>query len=180
MGSDGAGAPAAGGPSAGAGRDGHVDGKAGHGEGADEHGGQPAAPGPRLASVVVFVRDLDRAVDFYRELLLMRVAVRATTAALLVGAADTQMYLRVMGSGGEHPLGAIGVQYVIWTADSSDDLLRCERMLKERSAHISSKETADGVTVVEGRDPDGLPLVIAHPGPHGAARQEIMARIYAW
>jgi hypothetical protein len=36
------------------------------------------------------------------------------------------------------------------------------------------------VTVVEGRDPDGLPLVIAFPGPHGAARQEIMSRIYAW
>ncbi|WP_329172089.1 MULTISPECIES: VOC family protein [unclassified Streptomyces] len=130
--------------------------------------------------MVVFVRDLDRAVDFYQELLLMRVAVRTTTAVLLVGADDTQLYLRVMGSGGEHPLGAIGVQYVIWTANSRDDLERCERMLKERSAHISSKDTADGVTVVEGRDPDGLPLVIAHPGPRGAAGQEIMARIYAW
>ncbi|WUH89214.1 VOC family protein [Streptomyces sp. NBC_00433] len=167
MGADAAGADRAGQP-------GQVDGQV------DGHGGAPEGRGPKLASVVVFVRDLDRAIDFYQDLLLMRVAVRTTTAALLVGADDTQLYLRVMGSGGEHPLGAIGVQYVIWTADSADDLRRCERLLKERDAHIASKETGDGVTVVEGRDPDGLPLVIAHPGPHGAARQEIMARIYAW
>jgi catechol 2,3-dioxygenase-like lactoylglutathione lyase family enzyme len=172
MGSDAAGAPAAGEPPAGAGHDGQAGGRPG--------GNGAAEAGPKLASVVVFVRDLDRAMEFYRELLLMRVAVRATTAALLVGADDTQLYLRVMGSSGEHPLGAIGVQYVIWTASSADDLRRCERLLKERAAHISSKETADGVTVVEGRDPDGLPLVIAFPGPHGAARQEIMSRIYAW
>lgn len=177
MGSEAAGAPAAGEPPAGAGHDGQAGGHAGQ---SGDHGESAAGLGPQLASVVMFVRDLDLAMDFYQELLLMRVAVRATTAALLVGAADTQLYLRVMGSGGEHPLGAIGVQYVIWTADSPADLRRCERTLKERDAHISSKETADGVTVVEGRDPDGLPLVIAHPGPHGAARQEIMARIYAW
>jgi catechol 2,3-dioxygenase-like lactoylglutathione lyase family enzyme len=143
-------------------------------------GSDAAGRGPKLASVVVFVRDLDRSADFYQELLLMRVTVRTSTAALLVGTDDTQLYLRVMGSGGEHPLGAIGVQYVIWTADSSDDLQRCERLLKERDAHIVSRETGDGVTVVEGRDPDALPLVIAYPGPHGTDRQEIMARIYAW
>lgn len=135
--------------------------------------------GPRLASVVVFVRDLDASADFYRELLLMTETVRTTTAALLVGARGAQLYLRVMGAGGEHPLGAIGVQYVIWTADGRDDLERCERVLRQRSAHLSSRET-DGVTMVEGRDPDGLPVVITHPGPEGSARDEIMARIYAW
>jgi catechol 2,3-dioxygenase-like lactoylglutathione lyase family enzyme len=170
MGSEAAGAPAAGEPPAGAGR-------AAQG---GQAGGPGAGRGPKLASVVVFVRDLDRAVDFYQDLLLMRVSVRTSSAALLAGTDDTQIYLRVMGSGGEHPLGAIGVQYVIWTADSPDDLQRCERLLKERAAHVASRESGDGVTVVEGRDPDGLPLVIAYPGPHGAARQEIMARIYAW
>jgi catechol 2,3-dioxygenase-like lactoylglutathione lyase family enzyme len=173
MGSDAAGAPA-GEPPGGDHRAGQ-DARQG-----DRHGEREVRRGPKLASVVVFVRDLDPAVDFYQELLLMRLAVRTSTAALLVGADDTQLYLRVMGAGGEHPLGAIGVQYVIWTADSPEDLQRCERLLKERAAHIASRETGDGVTVVEGRDPDGLPLVIAHPGPHGAARQEIMARIYAW
>jgi catechol 2,3-dioxygenase-like lactoylglutathione lyase family enzyme len=129
--------------------------------------------------VVLFVRDLDLSADFYRELLLMTETVRTATAALLIGAGGAQLYLRVMGSGGEHPLGAIGVQYVIWTADGRADLERCERFLRQRSAHLSSRDT-DGVTMVEGRDPDGLPVVIAHPGPEGSARHEIMARIYAW
>lgn len=139
-----------------------------------------AGHGPRLASVVVFVRDLDQSVDFYRELLLMTETVRTATAALLVGAGDAQLYLRVMGPGGEHPLGAIGVQYVIWTADGPRDLARCERVLKRRAAHVSSRDSDDGVRMIEGRDPDGLPVVISHPGPQGAARHDIMARIYAW
>ncbi|NJP45343.1 hypothetical protein HCN08_18330 [Streptomyces sp. PRB2-1] len=128
---------------------------------------------------MLFVRDLDLSAGFYRDLLLMTETVRTTSAALLVGAGGAQLYLRVMGSGSEHPLGAIGVQYVIWTADGRADLERCERLLKERAAHLSSRET-DGVTMVEGRDPDGLPVVITHPGPEGSARDEIMARIYAW
>jgi catechol 2,3-dioxygenase-like lactoylglutathione lyase family enzyme len=136
--------------------------------------------GPRLASAVMFVRDLDLSVDFYRDLLLMTVTVRTTTAALLLGAGGSQLYLRVMGAGGEHPLGAIGVQYVIWTAAGPEDLARCERHLKQRSAHLSTRETSDGITMVEGRDPNGIPVVLTHPGPQGAAREEIMSRIYAW
>ncbi|MEV6008079.1 VOC family protein [Streptomyces sp. NPDC051976] len=136
--------------------------------------------GSRLASVVTFVRDLDQSVEFYRELLGMRVTVRTSTAALLVGSDETQLYVRAIGPGGEHPLGAVGVQYVIWTADSIEDLHRCERALKERSAHTTTREMADGYTMVEGRDPDDLPLVIAYPGPQVAARSEIMPRIYAW
>lgn len=135
--------------------------------------------GPRLASVVMFVRDLDRSVEFYRELLKMRVTVRTATAALLVGSDDMQVYVRRMGRV-SHGLGGIGVQYVIWTADSLDDLHRCERLLRERSARTSSREMADGFTVVEGRDPDDLPLVITYPGPSKAVRHEIMQRIYAW
>ncbi len=153
----------------------------GAGEPADAARADPqgADRGPLLASVVMFVSDLERSVEFYRELLKMRVTVRTPTAALLVGSNDMQVYVRRMGRV-THALGGIGVQYVIWSADSLDDLHRCERTLKERSAHTSSREMADGFTVVEGRDPDDVPLVIAYPGPNKAARREIMARIYSW
>ncbi|MEU7837313.1 VOC family protein [Nonomuraea sp. NPDC049129] len=57
-----------------------------------------AAPRVRLASVVMFVRDLDVSVDFYRELLGMEVRVRSATAALLVSADSLQVYLRAMGT----------------------------------------------------------------------------------
>jgi hypothetical protein len=44
------------------------------------HSGRAAPPahGPQLASVVVFVHDLDQSVDFYRELLRMEVTVRTS------------------------------------------------------------------------------------------------------
>ncbi|WP_406430137.1 VOC family protein [Streptomyces sp. NBC_00631] len=70
----------------------------GAGEPADTARAEPGVDrGPLLASVVMFVSDLDRSVEFYRELLKMRVTVRTTTAALLVGSDDTQVYVRRMG-----------------------------------------------------------------------------------
>ncbi|MFD5112928.1 VOC family protein [Streptomyces sp. NPDC058391] len=152
------------------------------GEPADESADPPVeGHGPRLASVVMFVQDLDSSVDFYRELLKMRVTVRSTTAALLVGTDGTQLYVRAVGPGADHPLGAIGIQYVIWTADSRDDLRRCERVLKDRSALVlASEQAADGLAEVEGRDPSGLPILVAYPGPEDTARHQIMPRVYAW
>jgi hypothetical protein len=52
-------------------------------------------------------------------------------------------------------------------------------VLKGRSAHVSTW-AADGFHLVEGRDPSGVPLMVAYPGPDEAARHEIMSRIYAW
>lgn len=152
-----------------------------HGVSTDGAPGQPPpGEGPRLASVVVFVRDLDVSVAFYEELLRMTLTARSTTAALLVGAGQVQLYLRAVGLSGEQPLGAVGVQYVIWSAASLTDLHRCDRVLRERSAHTSLSRGADGLAVLEGRDPDGLPLLLAYPGPQYAAREHIMPRIYSW
>src|SRR5439155_1687443 len=76
----------------------------------------------------------------------------------------TQLILWAMGHGAAHPLGSVGVQYVIWTAAGPEDLDRCERVLKSRSAHQHSRSSA-AVTLVEGRDPDDIPVMIAYPGP---------------
>ena len=57
------------------------------------------AQGARLSTVVIFVHDLDRSVDFYTDILGLEVADRSTTAALLSNAAGTQLVLRAMGAG---------------------------------------------------------------------------------
>ncbi|GAA4639005.1 hypothetical protein GCM10023196_098940 [Actinoallomurus vinaceus] len=134
--------------------------------------------GPRLASVVVFVHDLDDSVDFYRELLRMEVTVRTTSAALLVGRNGFQVYVRTVGPRAAHPVGHVGAQYVIWTADGPEDFQRCERVLKARSDHVYTSH-GEGFTVIEGRDPSGLPVLVAYPGPDEVARLEIIARYYA-
>lgn len=137
------------------------------------------APGARLASAVMFVRDLDSSVSFYRELLGMTVTVADNTAALLVSADGFQLYVRSMGPNAAHALGGVGVQYVIWTAPDLEGLRRCERLLRDGGGHVRTR-TADGFTLVEGRDPSDVPVVLTYPGPDQAMRHEIMARIYEW
>ena len=135
--------------------------------------------GPRLSSAVMFVHDLDASVAFYSDVLQMDVTVRESSAALLVNAGSFQLYLREMGPRTPHLLGAIGVQYVIWTASSAEDLDRCERVLNEHSRHVT-RHVVDGITFVEGMDPGGVPVVITYPGPDQAARHAIMQRVYFW
>lgn len=131
----------------------------------------------RLASVVVFVSDLIRSLGFYQPLLRYTITVSDVDAALLVGPNGSQLYLRQVGDGDTPRNDGIGVQLVAWTAGSPEDLDRCAELLKERGAFERS-DTTDGITVIEGRDPDGLPVLIAHPGPDQAPRHLLNPRIY--
>jgi catechol 2,3-dioxygenase-like lactoylglutathione lyase family enzyme len=132
----------------------------------------------RLGSVVMFVRDLDRSVDFYTAVLGVQVVDRSPTAALL-SSPTTQLVLRAMGDNAAHPLGGVGVQYVVWTADSQADLDQSEQVLKDRAAHRSTR-SVDGHTVVEGRDPDDLVVVVGYPGPDVSPLRKLPARVYGW
>lgn len=126
---------------------------------------------------MLFVHDHDESADFYQELLKMEVTVRTATAALLVGQSGFQVYLRTVGPKAQHPVGHVGAQYVIWTADGPDDFQRCERVLRARSDRVGTRH-GDGFTLIEGRDPSGLPVLVAYPGPDEVARLEIIARYY--
>ncbi len=137
------------------------------------------AQGARLSTAVIFVHNLDRSVDFYTDILGLQVADHSTTAALLSNAAGTQLVLRAMGPGVGRALGAIGVQYVVWTMADKEDLDRCERALRHRAAHEETR-SEDGVTVLEGRDPDDLRVVATYPGPDEVPLHQLPARIYGW
>ena len=136
------------------------------------------AQGTRIGSVVMFVQDLDRSVSFYEELLALKVADRSVTAALLTSVDGTQLILRAMG-GGVHSLGGVGVQYVIWTAPSREDLDRCERVLKQRSAHLDTRASGR-TTAVEGHDPDNITVLIIYPGPEEEPLHQLPVQIYGW
>ena len=137
------------------------------------------AHGARLGSVVMFVHDLDRSVNFYTEILGLEVADRSPTAALLSNAEGAQLVLRAMGPGADRALGSVGVQYVVWTAAGKQDLERCERVLRERAAHRETRSHG-AVTVVEGRDPDDIVLMVTYPGPDEVPLHELPPRIYGW
>jgi catechol 2,3-dioxygenase-like lactoylglutathione lyase family enzyme len=137
------------------------------------------AHGSRLESAVMFVQNLDRSVDFYREVLELEVSDHSPTAALLTSGSGSQLVLRAMGSGAVHALGGVGVQYVIWTAADEEDLDRCERALKKLSAHRDTR-IGGPVKAVEGRDPDDIVVMIIYPGPNEAPMHELPVRIYGW
>lgn len=145
----------------------------------DPTGTTEQRPRLRLASAVMFVADLARSVVFYQELLGLDVTVHGEDAALLASPEGYQLYLRSMGKRVKHPVGAIGIQYIVWTAESKEDLQRCEQVLKAQSPHVTS-QTVDGFTMVQGRGPDDVPVVVTYPGPDQAPRHEILQRIYAW
>jgi hypothetical protein len=44
------------------------------------------------------------------------------------------------------------------------DLDRCDRVLKKHSAHRETRASGP-VKAVEGRDPDGIVVLIIYPGP---------------
>jgi catechol 2,3-dioxygenase-like lactoylglutathione lyase family enzyme len=137
------------------------------------------AHGARVDSVVIFVHDLQRSVSFYQQVLALEVIDHSTTAALLTSSGGTQLILRAVGSNAAHPLGSVGVQYVIWTASDRADLDRCEQALKRRSAHRETR-VSEQATAVEGRDPDDITVMIAYPGPDKAPLHELPTRIYGW
>jgi catechol 2,3-dioxygenase-like lactoylglutathione lyase family enzyme len=137
------------------------------------------AYGATINSAVTFVQELDRSVSFYLEVLGLKLVSRDPTAALLISPAGSQLILRSIGSNAPHPLGAVGVQYVVWTAGGEDELSQCERVLRKRSAHLETRSGA-GVTVVEGRDPDGVVVMVTYPGPDEVPLRELPARIYGW
>jgi catechol-2,3-dioxygenase len=135
--------------------------------------------GIRLGAAVMFVRELDRSVSFYRELLGLDVADSSSTAALLVNADGAELVLRSMGDAAQRALGAIGVQYVVWTVPSREALDRCEQLLRDRSAYRQTR-TESGAIAIEGTDPDDTPVVIVHRDHNQPPMGSLPTRIYAW
>ena len=137
----------------------------------------------RLSAAVVFVRNLDRSLKFYTEVLGLAVVDRSPTAVLLGdengGDGGAQLVLRAFGENATHPLGALGVQYLIWMTDSRDDLDRRAALLQQRSAYKETHSHGDSITI-EGRDPDDLVVMIGYRPPGQPALHGLPARVYAW
>jgi catechol 2,3-dioxygenase-like lactoylglutathione lyase family enzyme len=137
------------------------------------------AEGIRLSAAIIFVRNLDTSVAFYRELLDLEVVDSSPTAALLGSAEGTQLVLRAFGDNAAHSLGSIGVQYVTWSTASRADLDHRAEVLRRRSAYRETRTDGD-IAAIEGRDPDDLPVIIVYAGDGRPPMRKLPTRIYAW
>jgi len=138
----------------------------------------PMGEALRLSAAVVFVRNLARSEDFYRDLLEFDIEIASPEAVLLSGPAGNHLVLRALIRA-PRLLGGIGVQYLVWAARDARDLERCETMLKSRGAFVSTTQD-HGVTVVEGHDPDDIPVLLVYPPGPGVGMTALPARIYAY
>ncbi|MBH0115389.1 VOC family protein [Salinibacterium sp. NG253] len=132
-----------------------------------------------LTSAVTFVSDLDRSVAFYCDLFGLTCAILDESAALLVGPENCELYLRGKHAQPSRVLGSVGIQYLMWSAESAEEFQRCEEALRRESIHVR-RERLDDFEILEGRDPDNLPIMIVFPGPDESERHAIMPRIYSW
>lgn len=131
----------------------------------------------RVTSTVVFVSDLGRSIDFYRDVFACQVTIHDPEAALLLAPDRFQIYLIGQGSRTPHLAGGIGPQYLIWACDSADDLQVLERTLRRQGGRVDTFQSG-GVTFVAGRDPDNIRILMAHPGPDTLPRSVVGPHLY--
>jgi catechol 2,3-dioxygenase-like lactoylglutathione lyase family enzyme len=123
----------------------------------------------RLNHAVLYVRDVARSVDFYREVLGFR---QVTEMAGLRGAA----FLQAPGSANDHDLGlfevgadaaaspagrgAVGLYHLAWEVDTLDELGRVRDALDAAGALVGASDHGTTKSVY-GQDPDGLEFEVA-------------------
>jgi hypothetical protein len=64
----------------------------------------------------------------------------------------------------------------MWATDSQSDLRRIAGRLRAYDRAVFSHE-ADGMTILEGTDPDGFRVIVAYPSPSQLPRTVIANRL---
>jgi len=138
-------------------------------------------PVQRLNHAVLYVRDVERSVAFYSEVLGFR------TVASLPGAA----FLQAEGSTNDHDLGlfevgpaagdtqagrtTVGLYHLAWEVDTLDELDRLAHRLAERGALVGASDHAT-TKALYARDPDGLEFEVSWLLPAHLITEDVRAR----
>jgi catechol-2,3-dioxygenase len=129
-----------------------------------------------VVSTVVRVRELDRSLRFYCDVFSCRVVVREADIALLLTPNGFEIYLHQKDDFHDHRAGALGVRHLMWATNSQSDLQRVTERLRVYDSTAFS-HTVQGMTVLEGTDPDGCRVIVAYPPPRQLPRTLIAERL---
>jgi catechol 2,3-dioxygenase-like lactoylglutathione lyase family enzyme len=130
---------------------------------------QPAQrPSPvrikRLGHVVIQVRNLERSIRFYTEVLNFRVSDQATAGGVFLTAIGDHHTIGLFPADGDEAeipsKGAVRLHHLAMQVDSLDELFQVRSYLQERGVPIvwEGRRALGGHTSVEFLDPDGYHL----------------------
>ncbi len=116
---------------------------------------------------LINVTDLDRSIDFYREVLGFELLSHKAQLAALSAPGNDSAQILVLRAFGSSPMGGarhIGLRAFLLEIESADQLEQIASDLEARKLLVSRREHAEWSAVV-GRDPDGVAVAVAwHPG----------------
>lgn len=118
----------------------------------------------KLGHVVIQVRNLERSVRFYTEVLNFRVSDNATAGGVFLTAVGDHHTIGLFPSDGENAEipseGAVRVHHFAFQVESLDELFEIRTYLRERGVPIvwEGRRAMGGHTSVEFLDPDGYHL----------------------
>jgi catechol 2,3-dioxygenase-like lactoylglutathione lyase family enzyme len=131
-----------------------------------------------VTSCVVRVTDLNRSVDFYRDIFSCGVAVHTEDMALLLTPKGFQIYLHVKEPFLARGIGVLGVQHLVWSTDSESDLEQIKLRLQAYDpATYVHTDDATGLTFLDASGPDAERIIITHPSPRELPRTAIADRL---
>lgn len=129
-----------------------------------------------VASAVIQASELNRSVNYYRDVFLCRVTVHEPHSALLLTPGGFQIYMYEKGGASvPHAIGRVGVKSLIWAAETETELQRIAARLRTYDAATDTR-TVNGVTFVDASDPDGIRVIVAYPSPAQLPRELIAPR----
>jgi catechol 2,3-dioxygenase-like lactoylglutathione lyase family enzyme len=134
-----------------------------------------------IYSVAVQVRDLDRSLAFYRDLLGLRLQQREGELAHLHGYGRTAPSL-VLLEVGEHATRVSrepGLVRVAWRVDKQADLDVAEQLLKQKGLDCVRRRE-EGLAILETRDPDRTHVLLVWLSDEVAADNSLPPRLYGW
>lgn len=136
-------------------------------------------PVQRLNHAVLYVRNVERSVAFYREALGFEVVMGMQGAA----------FLQAAGSNNDHDLGlfeigeqagattagrtSVGLYHLAWEVDTLDELERIALKLRELDALVGASDHAT-TKAVYGKDPDGLEFEVSWLVPAALITDDVL------
>ena len=138
-------------------------------------------PVQRLNHAVLYVRDVERSVAFYSEVLGFRTVLALPGAAFLQAEGSTNDHdlgLFQIGAGaGESQAGraTVGLYHLAWEVDTLDELERLAQRLTERDALVGASDHAT-TKALYAKDPDGLEFEVSWLLPADLITEDVLAR----